>query len=78
MPGIQACDIAQPVSQNGKNREPPPDDQTYEYLKEGEGCAFDMPVEKVPLIIGKSGETIRSLQERYGVCDCTLQLIGNA
>ena len=37
------------------------------YIMDGEGCSFTMPTEKVPLVIGKKGAMITSLQEKHKV-----------
>jgi len=47
--------------------EPPPDAGVYTYLTEGDACSFQIPIEKVPLVIGKQGKKINSLQEQHGV-----------
>jgi len=45
--------------------EPPPTPPVY--LELGEACEFEMQMEKVPLLIGKSGETIKNIQEQLQV-----------
>ena len=47
--------------------EPPPADSVYTYLMEGDACSFQIPIEKIPLVVGKQGKKITALQEHHGV-----------